>query len=203
MLLLLVAGCRQKAASEIDFGDFNNSVYTNSYFGMTVSFPTDWKIQDQAEQRRLMKFGGKLMSGDDKNLNAVVKASELQSVNLFAVFQYAPGSPVDFNPSVLAIAEDVRHAPGITRGKDYLFHTRKMLEAGQIQVNFPNEPYTEKLGGTDFDVLDAEISVRSITVKQKYYSAIMKGYAMCFVASFNTPEQGAALKKILDTTEFK
>jgi hypothetical protein len=202
-LAVLLIGCGKKASDEIDFGAFNKDVYKNNYFGLAITIPPDWSIQDQEAQRRLMKVGGKLMSGDDKNLQAVLKASELQTVNLFAVFKYPQGSPVTSNPSILALAENVSQFPGIKRGKDYHFHSRQALEASRLEVSFPKDIYTQQLGGVDFDVMETEMSIRGMVIKQKYYAAIMKGYALCFIVSFNTDDEQAALQKILDTMTFK
>ena len=202
-LAVLLAGCGKKASDEIDFGTFNNSVYHNNYFGMTVAIPSDWSMQDQAAQQRLMKLGNKLMSGDDKNLKAVMKASELQMVNLFAVFKYLQGSPVTFNPSILSIAENVRQWPGMKSGKDYHFQARKLLESSQVEMSFPKDIYTQQLGGIDFDVMETEMHVRGLVVKQKYYATIMKGYALTLVVSFTTDEELASLKKVLDAMTFK
>jgi hypothetical protein len=202
VLMLLLAGCGKKASDEIDFGTVENSVYHNNYFGLNVPLPKEWSVQDQTEQRRLMKLGGKIISGNDKSMEAVLKASELQSVNLFGVFEHPPDSPVTFNPSILAIAEDVRHLPGIKTGKDYHFQSRKVLESGQLDISFPKEIYTQQIGGVGFDVMEAEMHVRTMIVKQKYYSAIMKGYALSVVVSFVTDEQDAALLKILEGVTF-
>ncbi len=201
-LTLLFAGCSKKASDEIDFGTLNNSVYRNEYFGFSATFPKDWSVQDQTAQRRLMKRGTQLIAGDDANLKAMVKASELQTVNLFAVFEHPVGSPVESNPNILSLAEQVRDMPGIKRGKDYFFQVRKMLEAGQMQVEFPKDYYSERLGGVEFDVMELEIPVRGKTIKQKYYAAIQKGYALSFIISFSTDDEAAALQKILDSIAF-
>lgn len=202
LLLALLAGCTKKASDEIDFGTIDNSVYHNKYFGLNAPLPRDWSVQDQTEQRRLMKAGAKLVSGDDKNMEAMVKASELQSVNLFAVFEHPVGSPVPYNPSIISIAESVQRAPGIKTGKDYHYQARKILESGQLQVSFPKEIYPQQLGGVDFDVMETQIKARGTVIKQKYYATIMKGYALCLVASFTTDEEDASLQKILTGINF-
>ena len=202
LLLALLAGCEKKASDEIDFGTVTDSVYHNNFFALNVPFPKDWSVQDQTEQQRLAKLGGKLISGDDKNLQAEMKIGELQTVNLFAVFEHPPGSPVDFNPSILSVAENVRHAPGIKRGKDYHFQAKKVLEGGQLDISFPKDIYTQQLGGVDFDVMEAQIRSRGVVVKQKYYATIMKGYALCMVTSYATDEQEASLQKILSGVTF-
>ena len=149
-----------------------------------------------------MKEGVKAVAGDNNNLKAMVKASELQTVNLFAAFEHPLGSPVSFNPSIIVLAERVRDLPGIQRGKDYLFQARKILEAGQMKFSFPREVYSEQLGGVEFDVMDIEMVVPGTTVKQKYYSTIKKGYALCFIMSFTTEGERALVRKIFDTVAF-
>jgi hypothetical protein len=136
LALLPLCGCKKIVTaietSEIDFGTITNSVYQNNYFGMSVTFPQGWSIQDQAEQRRLAATGGKIMYGSDPNKQAVLKASELQTVNMFAVFQYAIGSPVPFNPSIMSMAENVSEYPGIKNGGDYLYHVKSQLTSGRM-----------------------------------------------------------------------
>jgi hypothetical protein len=203
MLAGLLIGCGKKASDEIDFGTFSNSAYTNRYFGLAVTLPSGWSIQDQEAQQRIMKLGEKMVAGDDKNLKAVLKASELQIVNLFAAYKYPQGTPVTNNPAVIALAERVSQLPGITRGKDYLFHARQMLESGQMQVSFPRDIYTKQLDGIDFDVMDLELYIRGITVKEKYYVAIIKGYALCVILAYTGEKEELSQQEFLDSITFK
>jgi hypothetical protein len=207
LALLPLCGCDKiKTAietSEIDFGTITNSVYQNNYFGLSVTFPPDWSIQDQAEQRRLAAEGNKILNGNDPNKQAVLKASELQTVNMFAVFEHAIGSPVPFNPSVISMAENVSAYPGIKTGSDYLYHVKQQLSSGRVEVAFPKDVYTTQLGGKDFDVMQTSITLGDKTVQQKYYVSVMKGYALAFIASYTTDEEAAKLQKILDSVTFK
>jgi hypothetical protein len=207
LALLPLCGCDKiKTAietSEIDFGTITNSVYQNNYFGLSVTFPQDWSIQDQAEQRRLAATGGKMMYGDDQNKQAVLKASELRTVNMFAVFKYPVGSPVQSNPCILSMAENVSEYPGIKNGSDYLYHVKSQLTSGRMEVTFPKDIYTTQLGGKDFSVMETSITLGEKTVRQKYYVSVMKGYALAFIASYATDEDAATLQKILDSITFK
>lgn len=199
---LVVIGCGKSSSDKMDFGTLTDATYRNQYLGFSIELPKDWNVQDQKTQQRLMKRGIKAMAGDDDNLKAVIEASELKTVNLFAVFQHPIGSPVEFNPSVMSVAESVAEWPGIKRGKDYLFQARKMLEAGQMQIEFPRECYSVQLGGVEFDVMEIEMTVLGKIVKQKYYSMIRKGYALGFIISFTNEEEEALLQKILTTLSF-
>ena len=200
---ILFWGCSKNASKEIDFGTIENSVYRNKYFGLTITFPAEWSIQDQESRQRMMKMGKEMITGEDKNLKAAMKASELQSVYLFAVFKHPLGAPVTFNPGIVCTAERIRHAPGIKRGKDYHFHARKVFESSQMDVSFPRDISTENLGGVDFDIMYLQITQAGTTVQQEYYATVMKGYALAFIVSFTTDEEKAALGKVLDTIVFK
>ncbi len=201
--LALSAGCKRKAADEVDFGAVKDSVYQNKYFGLTVALPPEWSVQDQEARRRMMDMGTQVLAGDDKNLKAAIKASEMTTVSLFTAFKHPVGTPVPYNPSIVCLAERVRHMPGIKRGKDYLFHSKRVLESSQMAVSFPKGMSAETLGGRPFDIMHVELSAGGMTVQQKYYATVMKGYALAFIVSFTTDEEKAPLDKILDSVAFK
>jgi len=181
----------------------NKSVYQNHYFGLTVALPPEWSVQDQETRQKMMELGGKMVAGDDKNLNAAVKASEMTTVNLFAAFKHPVGTPVPYNPNIMCLAERVRHMPGIKEGKDYLFHAKRMLESSHMQVSFPKEMSAESMGGQQFGVMHTEMSMAGEAIRQKYYAAIIKDYALVFIVSFTTEEDELSLEKTLKTVEFK
>ncbi len=200
---ILFWGCNKNASKEIDFGTIENSVYRNKYFGLTITIPAEWSIQDQESRQRMMKTGKEMIAGEDKNLKAMIDASELQSVNLFVAFKHPLGTPVTSNPSIACTAERIRHLPGIKRGKDYYFHLRKLFESSQMDVSFPRDISTEKFGGVDFDIMYVQMAQAGTTVQQEYYATVMKGYALVFFVTFTTDEEKAALGKVLDSIAFK
>lgn len=189
MAMVLSVGCEKKAADEIDFGTFSNSVYHNEYFGMTITLPPDWHAQGAEEREQLMKLGGEVVAGDDKNLKAKIKIMEKQTLSLFVAFKHPVGAPVPFNPAIMCVAERVRQLPGIRNGKDYLWHAKRLLESGQLEVTISEGFSTEKLGGRVFDVMDVEIPSIGALVQQKYYATIIKGYVLAFIASYTTEDE--------------
>ena len=202
-LIMAYAGCSQQTSDEIDFGTIKNSVYQNEYFGLSVHLPPEWIAQDQEARRKLQESGGTMLAGDDKNLQAAVKASEMTTVNLLTVFKHPLDTPVPFNPNVICVAERVHHIPEITNGTEYLFLSRRLLETGRMEVSFPKEISTESFGGREFSVMHVEIRMPGMTVHQKYYAAVMKGYALTFIVSFSTAEEESSLHNILKTITFK
>ena len=200
---LLLSACDSVAEPDIDYGEIKDGLYTNNYFKMSIQLPSDWSIQSQAEQKKLMKSGTELLSGDNQKLKSALKASQKQSVNMFSVFRYEQGAPVDFNPSIISVAEKVSHMPGVKKGADYLFHVKKVLNAGQLKYDFSGEIYSKELSGVSFDVMPSVISMAGMTIKQEYYAAIMNDYALGFILSYTTDADGKALNNIINTLEFK
>jgi hypothetical protein len=201
--IFLVWGCSKNASEEVDFGTIENSVYKNKYFGLTISIPAEWSIQDQESLQRIMKTGTEVVAGEDKNLKAVIKAAELQTVNLFFAFKHPLGTPVAFNPSIACVAERISQMPGIKRGKDYHFHARKLFESSQMDVSFPRDISTDKLGDVDFDIMYVQMELPGNTVQQEYYATVMKGYALTFVVSFTNEEDKAVLGEVLNSIVLK
>jgi len=202
-LAMLLVGCERKSSNEVDSGSVKNSVYHNDYFGFSVTIPTNWSMQDLQAQRQLTRRGESMVAGDDKNMKAALKASELQSLNLFGAFKYPIGSPVTNNPAIMCVAENVQQLPGIIHGKDYLFHVKQLLQSGQVVASFPTNIYSERLNGVDFDVLDVNLSIGPRTVKEKYYTTIRKGYALSLVFVEGSDDAEPFDRQVLDTIVFK
>lgn len=195
-------GSNQVFANDIGFGEITGDVYVNEYFNMSISVPKGWAVQSQAAIEEISDRGGDLIAGEDKNLQLAIKEAEKQTVNLFAFFKYEQGSPVEFNPSIIAVAERVTYMPGIKRGSDYLFHVKRILQAGQVRYTFPQETYTKEISGVSFDVMPAEISMGAMTVSQEYYATRIKGYVLSFVLTYSSELEIKELTQLIDKIEF-
>ena len=112
-------------------------------------------------------------------------------------------APVADNPSIIGTAELVKSKPGIKRGSDYLFHVRNLLETSGIKININETKTTEKFGGVEFDMLEVVLSIGNISIQQKYYSTIMRDYAISFILTYTSEEGHEYLKEILKTVEFE
>jgi len=202
-LTLMACGSDTKEPEKkIGYGEMSDGLYLNDYFNMSIKVPEGWAIQSQAEQERLMEIGGNLVSGDDENMKAAMKESIKDSVNLFSFFRYEQGAPVDFNSSIISVAERVAHMPGITKGADYHFHVKNLLQSGQIKYEFPNEMYTEELSGKSFDIMPMQVSINGLTVYQDYYAARVNDYALVLILSYSSDAEKEELLEVLNTVKF-
>jgi hypothetical protein len=207
LCMFVPLGCSKKVPEKppdrIDGGQFTGSTYRNRFLGFRLTIPPNWSIQDQQTQQEMMHNGQKMIAGDNENMQAVMRAGEARSVTLLNVLKYALGAPVPFNAAISGTAELVSQFPGIRSGGDYLFHARRLLEAGQVKYSFPREAYRRPINGVVFDVMTAALALSpQMVVKQEYYATIRKGYALVLILSFGTEEDGNELRQALDTMIF-
>ena len=197
-----LSGCSSKKEEAVNFGQYTDGVYTNSYFGVRVPLPDAWFVMDDEARLALMQQGSKIVAGDNKNLKAVMDASDLNSMNLLTAYEHPPGSSVETNPSIIMVVEKIGHLPGIKRGSDYHYHTKKLMEQSALSVRFPNEIYEASIGGVPFDVLDIEYNVPQGQNLQKQYCTTMKKYALSIIITYQDDEGLQRLNDILSAIEF-
>lgn len=197
----LVVGCGDKKT--IDFGEVQAGIYTNSFFNLRLSLPDSWHVLDLESRMELMKRGGQIVAGDNKNLKAAVDAADLNSLNLLAANESPPGSAVPTNPGIMLIAEKVKHLPGIKRGSDYHFQSKKLLQLSQMQISYPQEIYETNIDGISFDVMETEITIGpGAVVRQRQYATIMNSYALLVVLTYQDEYGLGELERIVETITF-
>ena len=205
LLTILISGCKvENTPDNFDYGKVEGSKYVNSYFDLEMDVPADWFVQSQEQMENITKVGKDMVAGDDERMKAIVKASDVNTANLLGVFQHEYGSAVEFNPNYLVVAENVKSAPGIRTGSDYLFQSRRLLTQSQFQYDRIDETFEkETINGTDFYKMNAEVSLMGITIRQIYYSTILKGFSFNVIISYSSDEQKDALLKVINSMTFK
>jgi len=199
-LSVLTGGCGKKPGAEMDGGRFEGSVYHNDYLGLTVTLPPEWSVQDRELPKQTSRPGGQMLAGGSESMQTTLKEGEQRTIPLFNVFKFLPGSPVPDNPYIYACAENMSAYPGIQTGGDYLFHARRVLEAGQFKFSFPREVYVETLAGVPFHVMTTELVIPPAgKMMQEYFATVRKGYALVFTLSYWTPEERTELRNALNT----
>lgn len=204
LLTITAIGCKTlNKPNYFDYGRVEKNKYFNSFFDFEITIPTNWKVQTKEHMDNLVKTGGKLISGDDSNLKAVVKATEINTVNLLAVYQYESGSAVEYNPSFMIVSENVIHAPGIKTGSDYLFQSRKLLMQSQFKYDYIDNEFTKEIiNGAEFYKMNTEINYLGLNIKQIYYSTIVKRFSFNIIITFINDQQKTELLKTINSMNF-
>jgi hypothetical protein len=204
-LLLITNGCsNQDKPKDFDYGHVENNKYVNSFFNFEISIHPDWIVQTNEQMESMTKVGKELVAGDDSKMKALLKASEINTANLLSVFQFERGSAVEYNPSIVLIAENTKNFPGIKNGKDYLFQARKLLDQSQLKYDSIDKEFTkEVINGTDFYKMNANITYGGLNIRQIYYSTVSKEFSFNVIISFTNDRQKEDLLELVNSMKFK
>lgn len=205
LLTITAIGCKtQVKPIDFDYGHIENSKYVNSYFDFEITIPNDWIVQTKEQMDNLAKIGSELVAGDDTKLKASIKASEINTANLLAVYQYEQGSAVEYNPSFVIVVENHINSPGIKTGSDLLFQSRRLLEQSQFKYDYIDEVFAKEIiNGTEFYAMNAEINYMGLNVKQIYYSTIVNRFSFNVIISFVNDQQRLDLLKSINSMKFR
>lgn len=199
-LLLSVSCIAQDTLQVFDHGHLEGDKYVNAFFDLQLELPKDWVVQSQEQVDLIMKTGREMVAGDDANLKAVVKASEVNTAQLITAFQYELGTAVDYNPGFMLIAENLVMAPGIKNGHDYLFHARRLMQSIQIQYDHLDEEFDHQvINNIDFYTLNASFSMNGMQIKQVYYATTKNGFSVVGIISFINDDQRELLLKVINS----
>ncbi len=189
----------EKAVSFAAQGD--DRKLRSSKFGITVTPPEGWHTMDFDQLNNLVDTGTDVVTAGQDDLRAMIEASEKNSYNLFAILQYESGAPVDENPNVMGMAENISAAPGVKRGKDYFFHAKKIMAQGNPTFVFEEGYKTRMIGGVEFDQMDLTMEIVGISAKQSYYAAKYENFIVTVVQTYMSDEGKEATSGIIDTIE--
>lgn len=205
ILTVILSSCNSnKKPKNFDYGHIDNNKYLNSFFKLELTLPDNWIVQTKEQTENLSEMGKELTAGDNKNLKAIIDASEINTANLLVVFQYEVGAAVDYNPGFMLVAENLKNSPGIKTGSDYLFQARKILKQSQVQYNYIDDKFKKEIiSGQEFYSMNCTIDYMGINIKQIYYSTIIDGFCLNVILSYESDEQKNNLDKVINSMNFK
>lgn len=180
----------------LDYGRVNGSAYMNDYFGLRLIIPFGWRVQGQEVKNMLLDKGRDLIQTNNAQANAQMDRSLSNTVNLLTVFKYAIGSSADFNASLICGAEWLAN-PSMTADQ-YMAAARRTMALSSEKYYF-RPVTTETIGGQAFAVMEVEMDS---AIRQKYYAAIKKDYALFFILTYANEEDEAILRQALRSVRF-
>jgi hypothetical protein len=202
VLLLTITGCKQQP-KDFDYGKIENGVYTNNYFDFEIPVPANWAVQNKEQVQQLQKTGEELVSGNDKELGAKIKAANVRTAILLTVFKNKTDTITDkFNSSFIILSENLGGMP-VKKGSEYLAHAKEIMQQSNMSYQFAPNYSTEKIGNKEFDRMDVALGGQGQNVQQSYYSAIDKDFALSIIISYGDEEQRAELKNIVNKIKFR
>jgi hypothetical protein len=200
-VLLSCSDQNKNLPDNFDFGKTENGSYKNDYFNMEVLFNPNWIVQDKQFMNNIMERGSDLVTGDNKNLKSLFKASQVNTAYLLAVFKNEVGAAVESNPSFILVAENTKNLPGIKNGKDYLFHAEKLMKQTQMPYSFEREVFEKKIGNSLFYVLEAGLDYMGEIISQEYISTVKNGFTLSFIITYSNEEEKNELYEVINNVK--
>ncbi|WP_047550009.1 hypothetical protein [Psychroserpens sp. Hel_I_66] len=197
-VVIISFSCKNETAipENFDYGTIEDGVYTNDYFKMRFPFDASWDIQSKEEMKEIADSGTEMLT--DEKTKRAVKATEINSANLFSAFKYETGFEEGYNYSILIVAENTKMFPQVKRGSDYLKEAKKMMTQTVINYEFDNDFETKAIGGKSFDVMNVTGDYLGGFFKQKYMTTIVNGFSFSIIISYDSNEQLQELEALID-----
>jgi hypothetical protein len=181
----------------------DGKTYTNEFFKLSVEKPKGWHEQDPDESLALQKRGDDLIAGENNSLKKALDAALEDSITIFGFFEFPIGTPGKLNPSVIAIAENIKALPSIKNGCDYLKLTEKISQRSQAKIIFADKCESKVLNGTEFKMLNAQLTLNNQPIKQRYYALVKNDHAIGVVQTYYDSKSEAKVNQVLNTIKIK
>lgn len=208
MLLGLLTGCapspEQQFGDAVDrlYGTVQNGQYSNDAYGITLTLPKDWSVQEDTMKVQVAAAGKGLREEDlEARLGAL---EEIQMLNLLQAFRTPPEQTQDFNPSLVMMAERVEK----TMGADaYLEASRAVMTQRQLPMGFeqqldaPLKPVT--IGGKEAQLLETVIDTSLFQIHQDYYAVPVQDRMVGLMLTWKTAEERDMLVEALGTLKIQ
>lgn len=198
IILTLFVSCQKKASEEVGPGKITGNIYQNDYFGMSITFPKEWVILDKAQMDSVMKLGEGQSKENYSDLQK--KDMENRSVYMLFLFRHSLLSPVPFNSNFLSLAERVKTFNNIKTGGDYL---KIIIDPISAMPENTVSPISKTLiNGVEFYTARTLNKTVEMSISQKMYCIVKKGYAIFFALSYVDENEGIELEKIMNSIKF-
>ena len=172
----------------------------SGYFDMAMTKPAEWTLAEEKVAYELMGVGMDFVAGDDETLKKEMSIAEKKNVVMFVISENPMGAAVEFNPSLMGLAENLSMSPGIVTGEDYFFHSKKLAARANVPIAYADTYTKRNIGGVEFSVMAAKVTAPGAeNVQQSYFAARHNDHMIIIIQSYATDAQRQALDEILNS----
>ncbi len=191
---------KQAAQSQNTYVTGDGGALHSGYFDMTLTKPAEWTLAEEKVAYELMGVGMDFVAGDDETLKREMSIAEKKNVVMFVISENPMGAAVEFNPSLMGLAENVTMSPGVVTGEDYFFHSKKLAARANVPIVYADTYTKRKIGGVEFSVMAAKVTAPGAeNVQQSYFAARHNDHIIIIIQSYATDAQRQALDEILNS----
>lgn len=179
-------------------GFFDGSTYKNKFFGLKITVPESWIIQESVTNREIKRLGGDSVKGKNEQTEKALDAAIERLTVLFTASKDILG--MGNNAIMIFSAEKAPPAMQIRNGEDYMRLTVQSFKRVQLPPDFKYSETisSEKLGNETFYSLD----IQRTGYKQRFYATARKGYSLFFTLTYITEADLETMKTVIRDSDF-
>jgi hypothetical protein len=201
LMAATVVSRAEEDSAWFDLGYVEDQIYYNDFFECSLPIPDGWHTKIDEDQALYKQALESLEGTVDRQQYANI--NKIQSAILIIISKYTPGTPVDFNPNIILLIENVSKAPGIRTGADYLYHASKLAAQTNPNAKITSKEYARHDFSKTFYAMDMVTKVMGMKMKQTFYSTICKGFSFSMICSSIDKSTAAELYGVISGIEFK
>ncbi|MGJ5642664.1 hypothetical protein [Formosa sp. S-31] len=201
-LTLSILSCgndKKNLPENFDFGQTENNVYSNPYFGLSIKYPENWTPQSKRNIKAITASGEQILIEDNKPMASDIKAAQINTAYLFSLFNQPLEKASSYNASLNVVAENITAMPHIKRGRDYLLHSKNLLLQSRVPYKFDSNLDTKEIDGYTFDIMRSTADFGPYRVKQEFFCIIRYGFSLSFVLSYTNDVEKQELYNAINT----
>jgi hypothetical protein len=192
-----IQGIGPAGSSSAILGELKGGVYTNEFFGLSLTIPDSFVVVNQKELELLQKVGVDLLTEDgEKNPSRLEKAIQETAV-ILGVFRFPVGEP---NNSAVEIGV-LRQPAGVTANMALAANASLLTGSAGYEMtrNLPEVSF----GGVKFVGAEFERNIFGVNLKQRSYVAMRRGYSILISVVYTTEEGLEAMESLLNGIKFE
>ena len=110
LLTLTFSSCGQQT-EKFDYGKLNGTLYSNSYFKISVKIPENWFFVDKDGRAQIIKENIDRLTKDNPTYNQQMQGAKDFSAQIFTLFKYPPDTLIEVNPNITMTATKILLSP--------------------------------------------------------------------------------------------
>ncbi len=191
-----VPGLIEVVASE----KIEGGVYTNAFLGLRLPITDGWSVVEDETKKQIIEAGKQYLKPTDAKQQADMDKSITNTAVLLTLFQSPRGEPIQSGLLLVVEKLPVAEIPATP----YVAHLKELLTRNStLNYAVEQDVHEETINGQTFVALDVFSTSGDIRVNQKYGCQMRKGFAVCFIETYGTETQLAALNKLVGGLTFK
>jgi TonB family protein len=189
-------------AARPDDGFVSENIYTNSFFGFSYQFPTNWSVLKAEQGKAMIRLGTSFLANGDPTARDVAEAAADDWYQLLFVTKQTT-KDISTNTNLIQIAAiSTQFAPQLKTGAEFLQATSAFLQRSGKVSSAVRPPEQFEVADRTFWKIRLDMQVNNVVVRQIDAVTIEKGYFILFVFASPDTSKLDELQATMNSTRF-